>query len=809
MKKRFLAILLTLAMMLSLLAFPVSADAGILASGSCGAGVTWTMTDDGTLTISGLGAMEDYSRMETPWYSYRDVMFTVIVEEGVTSIGDYAFAYLYNVESITIPSGVTSIGVHAFTCCYCLSSLTIPASVTSIGEDAFEYCDGLSAVTVGSGNAAYSSVDGVLFNYSRTELILYPAQKTDTSYTIPSGVTSIDDYAFYGCMSLTNITIPASVTSIEEYAFYGCYNLSAITVESGGTSYASADGVLFNYSMTELILYPTQKTDTSYTIPSSVTAIGDYAFADCYSLTSITIPSGVTTIGDYAFADCMSLTSITIPASVTSIGDYAFDYCYSLSAITVESGSTSFVSVDGVLFDYSMTELILYPTQKTDTSYTIPSGVKSIGSGAFTYCSLESITIPNSVTTIGDSAFLCTDLTSVELGDNVTYIGDCAFADCWDLTYVDLGDSVITIGDSAFDGCFELTEIELPDTLTSLGTRAFAQTGLTSIVVPASVETIGDGLFYYCTDLEYVIFEGSAPEVVEYEDFHPSEWADSKGYGTIFECDTVIVYYPDDGTWTSDVQHYYLYVGRDLYPVTTYYSYYDAEDEESSYIDTSVYVTYEYSETEDFEYTDVTWVSYDTEDYDSLIVFLGSEHFTDDYGTGTGSWSWASTYIYACYDAGIITGYTDGDSYSFLPANNLTRAEAATIIARAYGLTAEDDAASAFSDVSSSYWASTYIEACVEAGIINGYEDGTFRPTQNVTRVELAKMIAVAEQLALDAAESSFSDVSSDHWGLQYIEACVEAGIVNGYTDGTFLPANNVTRAEAAAMIARALGLAE
>ena len=177
--------------------------------------------------------------------------------------------------------------------------------------------------------------------------------------------------------------------------------------------------------------------------------------------------------------------------------------------------------------------------------------------------------------------------------------------------------------------------------------------------------------------------------------------------------------------------------------------------------------------------------------------------FTDDNSTGT--WLWASDYIYECYEAGILTGYEDG---SYLPDSSLTRAEAAAIIARAYGLTSDAEE-STFSDVSSTHWGLQYIEACVEAGIINGYEDGTFKPEQYVTRVELAKMIAVAEQLSLDAAESSFSDVSADHWGLQYIEACVEVGIVNGYTDGTFLPANNVTRAEAAAMIARALGLAE
>ena len=174
--------------------------------------------------------------------------------------------------------------------------------------------------------------------------------------------------------------------------------------------------------------------------------------------------------------------------------------------------------------------------------------------------------------------------------------------------------------------------------------------------------------------------------------------------------------------------------------------------------------------------------------------------FADD--TGTGTWSWASDAIYECYEAGIINGYTDG---TYLPDSNLTRAEAAKIIALTYGLTT-DAASSSFSDVSDSHWALSYIEACVEAGIINGYTDGTFLPEQNVTRAEMAKMIAAASGLSSDAETSSFSDVSSG-WALSYIEACVEAGIITGYSDGTFLPGNSITRAEAAAIISRVLAL--
>ena len=177
--------------------------------------------------------------------------------------------------------------------------------------------------------------------------------------------------------------------------------------------------------------------------------------------------------------------------------------------------------------------------------------------------------------------------------------------------------------------------------------------------------------------------------------------------------------------------------------------------------------------------------------------------FADDDGTGT--WTWAGDYIYDCYEAGIINGYEDG---TYLPDNELTRAEAAKIIALTFGLSSTATE-STFSDVSDTHWALKYIEACVEAGIINGYTDGTFLPGQNVTRAEMAKMIAAACGLSADASAGTFSDVLSSHWALQYIEACYEEGIITGYTDGTFLPGNNISRAEAATIISRVLTIIE
>jgi hypothetical protein len=236
---------------------------------------------------------------------------------------------------------VTSIGSYAFDYCRSLTSVKIPNSVTSIGYWAFDNCTSLTSINVEESNANYSSQDGVLFNKEKTTLIQYPIGNAKTSYDIPNSVTSIGWVAFYYCTSLTSITIPNSVTSIGEDAFSGCTSLTSINVEESNANYSSQDGVLFNKEKTTLIQCPIGNARTSYSIPNSVTSIGNSAFKCCTSLTSVTIPNSVTSIGYYAFSDCTSLTSITIPDSVTSISDSAFSDCRSLTSVTIPNSVTS------------------------------------------------------------------------------------------------------------------------------------------------------------------------------------------------------------------------------------------------------------------------------------------------------------------------------------------------------------------------------------------------------------------------------------------------------------------------------------
>lgn len=472
-----------------------------VASGTCGAegdgsNLTWTLDSEGTLTISGQGAMAD----DSPWWNDRTAIKTVNICDGVTSIGSSAFDDCSKLTSVTIPAGVTAIGSSAFFGCSNLTDVTIPDGITSISDSVFCQCSSLASVTIPS---SVTSIEGGAFQ-NCTSL---------TSVIIPVGVTAIGDHAFYSCSSLTNIIIPEGTTSIGDSAFSRCSSL------------------------------------TDVSIPGSVTIISSNAFSWCSSLTCINIPEGVIAIDGSAFDQCSGLTSVNIPSSVATIGDHAFSQCTNLTSVNITDmdawcridfqgpnatpvyyaniylNGKEIVSVDvpegvsilnytfcgfqnlvKVTLPVSMSVIgnCAFEDCSSLTSINLPTGISAIGTAAFWRCTnLKSIDIPAGVTSIGGSAFSeCTSLTSVNIPEGVNTIQRYTFSRCSSLTNVNIPSSVTNIGENAFSGCSSLTSASIPNSVTRIHMGAFSGcNSLTSVNIPSSVTGIGESAFSGCTSL--------------------------------------------------------------------------------------------------------------------------------------------------------------------------------------------------------------------------------------------------------------------------------------------------------------------
>ena len=380
-------------------------------SGTCGENLTWTLDEDGTLTISGTGAMTDYNveynsnlgkRITTaPWGYYFNSIETVTICSDVTYIGGCAFSNCTSLKSVTIPDSITSIGGGAFFGCSDLTSVTIPDSVTSIGGDAFYGCSGL------------------------------------TSVTIPDSVTRIGSHSFSRCSNLGSVTIPNSVKIIEGYAFYDCDSL------------------------------------TSVAIPNSVMTLGYLAFCSCDNLTCVTIGNGIKNIEDGVFWSCNSLTSITIPDSVINIGYLAFNGCNSLKDVFF-NGSQEQWNAISIGSDNAPLQTAAIHCSQVITSGTCGGNLTWMlnDAGKLTISGKGAMDNYNSVD-VAPWYSNRSSVVTIEIADGVTSIGDYAFCDCPNLTNVSIIGGVLTIGENAFSSCNSLVCASLPNSLASIGSQAF------------------------------------------------------------------------------------------------------------------------------------------------------------------------------------------------------------------------------------------------------------------------------------------------------------------------------------------------
>ena len=551
-------------------------SADILDSGKCGDNLTWALYKDGTLTISGTGAMNDYSTSNTaPWYSNRTKITSVVLEPGVTVIGKYAFYACLNLASASLPEGLTRVNDYAFQSCAKLAGLSFPSSLTEIGSNAFENCTSLTGISLSQGITeipwhTFSGCTG-LRSVSIPEGLTtignsaFSGCSSLQTVNIPTTVTSIEGNAFYNCAALKQITLPEGLTTINYGIFQGCGSLTAVVIPEGVTSISSsafADcGSLTSITVPDTVstigwgVFSDCGSLTAITLPNGLVSLGDNSFRGCKSLKQIQIPEGVTSIGSGAFKDCTSLTDVIIPEGVMSIGSDAFSECGSLTSVVIPQGVTEIGS--GLFSGCESLKNVSIPESVTSiggsafsgcaslASIAIPKGVTSLGSSVFSGCaSLTSVTIPEGVTSLGSYVFYgCTKLTGIVIPQGVTEIGSAAFDDCKSLKSVSIPGSVTTIYSSAFSGCSGLTSLTLSEGLTKIGSNAFyGCTALTSVAVPASVTGIDSWAFSSCSALKKIVFRGHAPTIG----------------GSAFNNVTATAVYPaGDATWTADVRQNY------------------------------------------------------------------------------------------------------------------------------------------------------------------------------------------------------------------------------------------------------------
>lgn len=505
--------------------------------------------DTGALTVS-------TDSGTTNWRSDAGIVKTnvktVVIQSGVLNILNNAFDGCTALTAATLPSGLITIGEYAFYSCTSLQTVNIPKGVTNIMYGAFRRCGSLTAITI---PGSVSALGSMAF-YMCTNLLSVTFQRA-AAPTI--GATAFSNYAGFkiyyplGGVGYTSLGYPCEAISMtldivtgDGYTFDP--NNCTLTVTSdNGTSNWRYDAYFSNKSVLRAVVIQTGVQNildnafagctalNSVTLPSGLSVIKNYAFDGCTALGAITIPNGVSRLGYSAFNGCTSLKNIIVPSSVTNVDARAFYGCSQFLSATFK-GKTAPTFGSSPFTGCAAGFKILYPiggTGYTGLGYTAEaidviletegysfdtaSGTLTIASNDGTTnwrnsgidkAAVKSVVIQSGVTYILDNAFKdCTSLTDVSIPDGVAHIGKYAFNMCTSLTHIALPDLLISIGDEAFFNCTKLETINIPDGVTAIGIEALANTAISSISIPSSVQTLGQGVFCYCSRLKSVTFK--------------------------------------------------------------------------------------------------------------------------------------------------------------------------------------------------------------------------------------------------------------------------------------------------------------
>ena len=498
-------------------------------SGTCGENVQWALNDDGVLTISGIGPMTDFQIATAPWHAYfiRDNIQQIVIEEGVTTVGTYAFMSLWQVTDVYLPSTLTEIHDHGFVQEKGLKCIHFSEGLLTIGEEAFMDCESLTEAVLPH---SLTSMGKAVF------MRCLSLSKVD----IRENVAAVPDNAFFGCESLTSIRIGDGVTSIGSGAF--AFTLKTglkmtvwlpDNIESGlslnirdyDKVYVHAGSETANRFKTvsdpfidpdhpdyllefydfhrgdnagyELIAYRRLTDTLAFDWPEQVTVIGDRLFKECAELTEITIPDGIKQIGFEAFYGCKNLQKVMLPDSVVTIAD-AFTQCTALTEINLPEGLLSF-SFEGC---------------SSLSHIDVPDGITTVSGQFITGTAIREIELPEGLQRIGNNAFMKSEITSLRIPSTVTSIGRNAFNECEGLTSLYIPDSVTSMDEQCFMWCTNLKSLRLPAGLTEIPNRMVMDCrSLETILIPASVTSFGYDPFGDCPSLKTIFcYSGSAAE---------------------------------------------------------------------------------------------------------------------------------------------------------------------------------------------------------------------------------------------------------------------------------------------------------
>ena len=635
----------------------------------------------------------------------------------------------------------------------------------------------------------YGVTGGYLY-FDRSTGEIVDCDETVTEAAIPSvirdkEVKRIAAYAFEDCNVLKRITIPSTVTLLSEQAFFGCGGLESIEVDKSNSAFLSEGGVLFSKDRAALYVYPCNKPDEIYTMPSSVICIYDNAFFANTRAKKIVISENTRVIGNGAFFSCDSLEEIFVPKCVESIGYAAFSCCERLKNISVAKDNPSYREIDGVVFSNDMTILEGYPAGKTDTTYVIPNGVKYIGEWAFGSCDqLINITLPDGIVFVGASAFYeCTGLKSITLPSSVSYIGDRAFKVCGSIETITIPSGVEEIGEEAFMIC----------------------TSLKSINIPKSVTKIGNSAFDCCSSLTDVYYEGSSSQwrsinLAEYNTALTSANIHFNSHVHTYEGYTVTAPTCTEPGYTTHKCTSCDYSYNDSYIEPLGHNY--TEEVTKPTCTERGYTTYTCSVCGDSyksDYKDALGHDYKNGTCTRCGVkdpnYKPQASFTD---VAAGSY---------CYDAvqwAVANGITNGtDATHFSPNAGCTRGQVVTFLWRAAGEPTVSGNVG-FVDVAPGSYCYEAVKWAVANGITKGTDATHFSPNATCTRGQVVTFMYRAAGEPAVGGSNGFVDVAAGSYCYNAVQWAVANGITKGPDATHFSPNATCTRGQVVTFLYRA-----